>query len=83
MIPMILLRGLVIRDGWGWFIAPLGVPHLTLLHAAGLSGFVALLTHQRPSREPDFWPDIAHALIHNLISWGVLALIHGAITHGL
>jgi len=40
-----LLRAVVISCLWGWFLHPLGAPHLqNLWHAIGISGFISLFT---------------------------------------
>lgn len=40
-----LLRAVVISCLWGWFLHPLGVPHLqNIWHAFGVSAFIGLFT---------------------------------------
>jgi len=46
MLPLGILRAFIIRDLWGWFIAPLGLPEITVLHAFGLGLFASLFLDQ-------------------------------------
>jgi len=49
--------GLVARDYWNWFVTPLGMAHIGLAHAFGLTMFVTFLrtdfTKERRSAESD------------------------------
>lgn len=46
MLPLGILRAFIIRDLWGWFVAPLGLPEISVLHAFGLGLFASLLLDQ-------------------------------------
>jgi hypothetical protein len=43
---MSLLRAFVLRDLWNWFVSPLGVPDVGLLHAWGLVLAASLFSDQ-------------------------------------
>jgi hypothetical protein len=46
MLPLGVLRAFIIRDLWAWFIAPLGLPEISVLHAFGLGLFASLFFDQ-------------------------------------
>jgi hypothetical protein len=46
MLPLGILRAFIIRDLWGWFLAPLGLPEISVLHAFGLGLFASLFVDQ-------------------------------------
>jgi hypothetical protein len=46
MVPSVLYRGLVISYLWEWFITPLGIQSISVMHGAGISLIVAALTYQ-------------------------------------
>jgi hypothetical protein len=37
IVALALLRGYVLSQLWGWFVQPLGAPHIGVVHAIGLS----------------------------------------------
>ena len=43
-LPLAAWSGFVISKLWEWFVSPLGVPHLSVWHAAGVSVLIRLLT---------------------------------------
>lgn len=45
-IPLALLNGWVISWLWLWFLVPLGIPAIGVVHAMGISGIIGLLTKQ-------------------------------------
>lgn len=45
-VGLMLLEALTVLLGWGWFIAPLGLPEIGYAHALGISAFVGLLTKE-------------------------------------
>lgn len=49
----ILLRGFVIYKLWGWFIVPLGMQAVGILHAYGISLFVGVLMPQISGKDGD------------------------------
>lgn len=83
IIVSTLATAFVARDYWNWFVAPLGLPHIGLLHAFGLIAFVGLLRtdySKRPlsndGREDDEVLGTAVGAILGLaLSWGVGWLI--------
>lgn len=43
----ILAEGFALMHMWDWFLSePFGLPRLGILHAAGISGIVGLMSHQ-------------------------------------
>jgi hypothetical protein len=46
MLPLGVLRAFIIRDLWSWFLAPLGLPEISVLHAFGLGLFASLFLDQ-------------------------------------
>lgn len=48
-ICLLIVQSYALRDMWGWFIVPLGVPHLSLLQAAGIVNIRSLLATLHPS----------------------------------
>lgn len=80
MVVLTLLRALVLRDLWTWFVVPLGVPGIGLAHAVGISTIVAYLTYQRQPQDPDerrrgafyvFLMATMAGVVMPLFSWGV------------
>lgn len=76
-IPAVLtLRGVVIRDLWGWFVVPLGVQPLWLTQAMGISVFAALLTHfPKLDDEKPNWARAKRGMVVSitipLFAWGL------------
>lgn len=48
-ICLLIVQSYALRDMWGWFIVPLGVPHLGLLQAAGIMNMRSLFSSLYPS----------------------------------
>ena len=46
MLPLGVLRAFILRDLWGWFLVPLGLPEISVLHAFGLGLFATLFVDQ-------------------------------------
>ena len=44
----VILAAYIVRDLWGWFIVPLGLPRFGLAHALGLTGLLRFVTIQPP-----------------------------------
>ncbi|PWG03362.1 hypothetical protein [Sphingosinicella humi] len=42
LLPIGVLRAFIICDMWAWFVVPLGLPQIGVLHAFGLSLFIGL-----------------------------------------
>jgi len=53
-IASALVDGWAISLLWGWFLVPLGVPPITLVHAIGISTFLSLVgPHNSSSKNKD------------------------------
>ena len=53
-IPCSLYGGMVVSDMWGWFIVPLGMMQISILHAWGLNLMMAGWTfHQTVTKNED------------------------------
>ena len=80
-----LLRGVVIADMWRWFVTPLGVPSISMVHAIGFSLFVGLFTMGTASKSNvdadfkglrgSFTLIVAFTLV-TLMVWGFGAIAH-------
>src|SRR5690349_15795956 len=46
MLPLGILRAFIIRDLWFWFLVPLGVPAISVVHAFGIGLFASLFVDQ-------------------------------------
>ena len=46
LLPLGILRAFIIRDLWSWFIVPLGVPEISVLHGFGIGLFATLFVDQ-------------------------------------
>lgn len=58
IIPIALWQGFVIHLLWRWFVVPIGLPEIGILHAIGLSMFVAVFKPVDRSKRDDkdeFW----------------------------
>lgn len=83
MVGLALLRGVVVADLWQWFVTPFGLPAIGIVHAMGVSLFVAALTFQNAKTNIDDdvkgWTRVFTGLfigvLINLFVWGVGALI--------
>lgn len=81
---LLSLTGLVLAIGvvwslWSWFLVPLGLPQVGLLHAAGLMLCLAVVRGLKPPKDTRpalerFWGVLA-SVITLLILWGVAALL--------
>lgn len=52
-IILIILGTFTITCLWSWFIVPLGLPPITMVHAYGLSVIVAYFQHRQAQRFKD------------------------------
>ena len=72
-ITAFLLDGFVIKYLWEWFIVPLGVKPVTLIHAVGVSLLAATLTYQfYPVKRDELWDRLLF-----VYSTPIVALIFG------
>ena len=79
----IVLRALVIRDMWLWFVTPLGVAKIGYAHAAAISLLMAALTfHDAATEERTPTARIIFHVILNLWIWGWAGLLHAAMIAG-
>jgi hypothetical protein len=53
LIPLGLLRGWVISIMWGWFVVPLGILPLSIVHATGLGVLITMLVLQKTSNSSE------------------------------
>ena len=51
MVPIYLLNGWALQWLWAWFVAPLGLPLLSMPHAIGLGVIVSFLTFHHTPKE--------------------------------
>jgi len=80
IVGITIINGLLLHLMWGWFMVPLGLPEITVVHALGIAVVVSLLTRQQnmAKEQKDFG--------EFLIAWifgCVITLIVGAILHGM
>jgi hypothetical protein len=82
VVLMALFRAFVFTYLWGWFIVPLGAPHIGIAHAMGLALIVGLLT-ARPDLEDHegeaakrFGKAISQGVIGALVVWGMGFILH-------
>ena len=47
-IGIFFLGGVVVRDLWFWFMVPLGLPAITMMHAIGLDIFMTYISPTNP-----------------------------------
>lgn len=47
----VLVEAVILARLWTWFVVPLGLPHIGIAHASGLS--LCVMLFQRPSRRRD------------------------------
>ena len=74
-----LLGGVVLKDLWSWFIVPLGVPQLSVIHAIGVSLVVRLMTYNIPKGDEETSDIIARiigSILYILAVWGIGAIVH-------
>lgn len=74
---LILVRSWVIWLMWGWFVVPLGVPAIGVVHALGLSALVGVLTHD--GKDSDDADSALAAVITHLLRSGLWALLGWAV----
>jgi len=87
LVVSTIFRGYVFLVAWGWFIAPLGAPGITLVHAIGISVTASFITYSSSATDEDdkrdtksFRNRMANKFFNgNLLTalvWGVLAIVH-------
>jgi len=85
LVLVTLLRAVVLRDLWTWFVEPLGVPGIGVAHAAGIStilGFLTYQVHQQTDEEKQrgglfngIYATVMGVMMA-LASWGIGAAAH-------
>lgn len=75
-VGTIMLKGLVLKILWGWFIVPLGVVAISIPQALGLSILIILLASVKPAKESK-WEEI----MANSIASSSIVLLFGYIFH--
>lgn len=76
LAPVSMLRGVVLKDLWRWFVMPLGVQAIGMAEALGLALLLGWLTHTYVADDKPY-PGIAGIVRNVLLAltiWGVGAL---------
>lgn len=76
VVPAILLRGWATQTLWGWFVVPLGVMSIGLMHAYGLVLVAMLLTATSMVDHEKTIRDSIGALV-NWLLWPPLCVVVG------
>lgn len=88
VLPLAAWKGWVLVQLWTWFMVPLGVPGMTIWHAAGLATLVGWMTdsaayYANAHRDDDkrrpvekFMFGLVVGVFVPLLSWGVGAVYH-------
>lgn len=77
-----VLGGVVLRDMWMWFIAPLGPPAIGIAHAIGVMTVFGFLTARNTNdinRKKTRYELLVRAIagiIAALLFWGIAAIVH-------
>ncbi len=80
IIGIIVIHGFVIKMMWGWFLTPLGLPALSIVHAVGLGLLFKYLTWQHSKNDKEEDASISLKLITAII-YPFLILGLGYITY--
>ena len=74
------LEGLVLSYLWEWFVVPLGMKSVSILHAVGLCVLLDFITYHyydyKRSEEAGFAFSLSYVLIRPLVAITVGAVIH-------
>jgi hypothetical protein len=76
-----LSYGLVVRDYWHWFIAPLGLPVLPLTHSSGLAILARLLGSSSSLKPTGQTIPTAFDLCATIVTTALMFWIIGFILH--
>ena len=76
IISVTLLRGWAISMLWGWFLAPLGVPPITIIHGVGISIFGSMF-HSTVSSKTEYstWEGVKSTMF--TVAWPLIAVLMG------
>lgn len=81
LLVSIIVAGWAIAKLWGWFIVPLGVTEITMMHGIGIrASMSALRGYGRESKEPeDEKPAWYRALERTgkLVAWSLMLVLIG------
>lgn len=81
-VQLILALGLAILSGftimimWGWYIVPLGLPAINIIHALGLDMLVTFIVTTKKSDNVPFWDRWIWAT-----TFALLTLLFGWLLH--
>ena len=81
MLPLGILRAFIIRDLWFWFLVPLRLPEISVLHAFGIGLFTSLFTDQVLTiyligkDDPAALRLFLHGIAGWLMTWGLGAVL--------
>jgi hypothetical protein len=73
-----VISGTVLMVLWGWFIVPLGVPAIRVVHGIGIAITVSFLTHQVSAerKDPDFAELLVQGIVYDLVCLGIGFFAH-------
>lgn len=77
----ILWRGFVLHILWGWFVVPLGAPHIGVAWAIGLAAIASMAVgHKGKNKgdEPDTAENLTFLFLGPLVILGVSWIAHAA-----
>lgn len=61
---------------WGWFIVPLGLPAINIVHACGIDMLVTFIITTEPPKKLPFWDRWIYA-----VSFAIMTSLFGWILH--
>lgn len=76
-------RGWLLSKAWGWFIAPLGVPSISLFHALGISALIGYLRGFRVDEETTNWTKKQLGIKRDLTTWETVAFLYARVLFSL
>lgn len=80
-IPLIIYRGFAIATLWVWFVIPLGLPAISLMHAVGIALTVNVIITQpneTPNKAKPFLPLVKSFVTSSLgllVGWIVVSFM--------
>ncbi len=66
-----MLSGLLVKTLWGWFIAPLGMPALSIWHAVGISLLTHVLTRDVDRKSKPFFERLVYMAFYYISYFGM------------
>jgi hypothetical protein len=71
IVLSLLLNGWVFSWLWLWFLVPLGLPAIGVVHAIGIAGAVGYITKDRKrSKESVNWGDVGFSVLAPFVALG-------------